>query len=1199
MNQTLNPITLSLTGTSLIEASAGTGKTFNIAALFTRLVLLERLPLDSILVVTFTKAATAELKNRLRSRLNQALALLQGTLPAEQADPILQQLVKLAQQQENDHHILILRLQAAITEFDSAAIYTIHSFCQRVLSDYAFLCQVPFETETTTTDRALLNRFAEDFWRQHINHQSCLAKLVLQYKLTPQKLIEELGSYSSKTELLLRQPNHVDLEKAEQHLQHLWLQLCQQLPTIEITFWQIYPSLNGRNYKKETFETIFAELHQAVINNQPRFSFSKADKLACFAPDTLRTTCKKNHTLPEQDIATMTILAEFGQQLALLKQAETTILLQIQLDCFAYIRNQLAKHRCNSRERSFDDLLTDMGRALSEHNPHAQKLAKILADMWQIALIDECQDTDRLQYQIFKTVFADQNRPLLMVGDPKQAIYRFRGADIHAYLRAANDTPVEQRYTLDINYRSHQALVQSVNHLFQQKQNPFILTGIDYPSVTAKQLQSRLNPPQTAIRICWLHNHINTDPKNNKETIPNKDTLRQRAAECCANDIAELIQKGTKAQLTLDNRPIQAGDIAVLVHTHNEGRLIAQTLKKRGIISVSLGNQSIFRTTEAQIMAALLHFWLQPQQTHYLRFVLGSCFFNWTAEELNILNQNEQQISQWIQWAQNACEHWQQYGIFAALQWFASQAELETTALKLNQERTLTNFWQLAEILASAEQELSTATSLIQWLEHHIHHQPLSNNEDNLLRLESDDALVKIVTMHAAKGLEYPIVYCPFVWDGKNPLETSQNWYILHQNQTQELVAKDLLSEADKNELLLEALSEKLRLYYVAFTRAREQLIIYAAASNELPHNPFSWLLDDSSNQTLADNSLLWKKDQKISTLKKLWQNCLSKASAQCDFSWEEIQSQSMNSVNNIAIDKPHYQALTIPKRKFEYVYYTSFTALSRTSRQKSIFEPEEEQLAPALDRAEILSVDSDTLLKPETELLAFARGINAGLCLHAILEQTEFTQPACLKEANHIAAQLARFGFDPIHTDTMLAMCDAVRQCNLFDQTAIESMPANQRITEMNFMLHMHDFNLHQLQQWFAQPHIGLSTECIQAARELNFNILHSFINGAIDLFGSDQQGRVYIVDYKSNHLGNRLNDYQQQNMDHAIAKHHYYLQALIYSIAAARFLKNRNCLPEQIAVRYLFLRGLNSNNQNGIWQWDISCTDLAPWLD
>lgn len=1201
MNQTLNPLTLPLTGTSLIEASAGTGKTFNIAALFTRLVLLEQLPLEAILVVTFTKAATAELKHRLRDRLNQALALLQQTLSPEEADPVLLQLIDLARQQENET-ALILRLQAAITEFDGAAIYTIHAFCQRVLSDYAFLCQVPFETETTTLESDLLYRFAEDFWRSHVNHDRRLSALVLAHQLTPQKLTDELQRYCTHAHLSLRQPeqNTANLIALEQQLTQLWPTLCQQIPTLTATFWRIHPQLNGTSFNQKTFTTLFHELTQAVATDQPLAPLAKIDKLLQFHADYLPTKCKKGQTLTAEDIHTLAILAEFGQLRISLATAEQSVLLQLQLDCFSYVRQQLTEHRRNSHERSFDDLLTDLDHALSAQNPHAGTLASVLAQTWHIALVDECQDTDPLQYRIFKTIFADQDRPLLMVGDPKQAIYRFRGADIHAYLQAARDTPVQQRYTLTTNYRTHQTLVQSVNHLFSQQPHPFILEGIDFPLVESSRQHSQLTPVQPAITIHWLHQ---SNPSSNPaESLPNKNLLRQRAAECCANQIATLLEQGYRHQLQLNQQPLQAGDIAVLVQTHNEGQLIAKTLKTHSILSVSLNNQSVFASLEAQAMTALLHFWLRPQHTPYLRFILGSPLFHWTAEQLNELNQNETTISQWIQWAIDAHERWQQQGIYSALQWFATQTQLETTALTHHNQRSLTNFWQLAELLADAAQTRPTTHALVQWLDQAIS-QPDTHNEAHQLRLESDEALVKIVTMHAAKGLEYPIVFCPFVWDGKNPLSSQQNWFTVHRPKGLELVAKSLLTQADKDELTLEAMSEKLRLYYVAFTRAREQLILYAAASNDLIHSPFIWLLDNQRH-SWGEMQHFWQqavKKNAIDLLKTAWQNCLATAPASCQFVWQEGEAAAPAVSTAQPACKPHYQALSWSPRPLKRPQYTSFTTLSRTSSQhQPMLELEEEQAAPALDPAEVLTVSSIPIAEaPETELLQFARGIQAGLCLHAILEQTEFNQPQQPEDSNHLAATLARFGFELHYTDAMLLLCDQVRECRLFTDTPIKALPPTQRLAEMNFMLHMHDFNLTQLQQWFAQPHLGLPTECLTAAAKLNFNIVEGFINGAIDLLGEDAQGRVYVVDYKSNHLGNRLADYNQQAMNQAMAQHHYYLQALIYAIATARFLHNQQRLPETIAVRYLFLRGLNSTNQWGIWSWDIPTADLAPWLD
>lgn len=1201
MSQVLNPITMPLQGISLIEASAGTGKTFNIAALFARLILLEQLPIDAILVVTFTKAATAELKTRLRTRLNQALALLQNQLPAEENDPVLQQLIDQARQLSDDAS-LILRLQAAITQFDSAAVYTIHGFCQRILTDYAFLCQTPFDTETSETDPQLLCRFAEDFWRKNISHQTTLSSLAVSRKLTPSKLVQETGNYSSIPNLLIRLPPVSDLSDINHNLQHCWQQLSTQFHAIHQAFWQLHPQLNGSTFRTKSYEEFFLELELALQEPPASCQVPKKilEKLNKFAPDYLTSKAKKNQILDEKLLNTVRLLAELGQLLEQKQAAENSIALQLQIDCFQYVRQCLDEHRRNSHQRSYDDLLADVTMALSPTNPQASTLAAALAQTWQIALVDECQDTDPMQYHIFKTAFAAQHRPLVMVGDPKQAIYRFRGADIHAYLRAAADTPAQQRYTLNTNYRSHQALVQSITQLFTSKDHPFILHGIDYPLINAQAEHSKLrlvDHPHAlaAIKVRWLHENISVSEKGN-EIIPNKDSLRARAAECCAHEIADMINQGLRGELTLGTRALLAGDIAVLVHSHKEGQLIAKALKRCGVISVSLGNQSIFSTSEAEAMAALLRFWLQPQQTQILRFILGGVLFNWTAAQLAQLNLNEHTLNEWIQLALNAREHWQQHGVYTALQWFASQTALESNLLKQRNDRGLTNFWQLAELLAETEQTIPSANALLDWLEQAISN-PQPANDSYLLRLESDEALVKIVTMHASKGLEYPVVFCPFAWDGKEAISNFAQWHRLHQQNHIEMVAQPLLNDNDKTELIEESMAEQLRLYYVAFTRAREQLIIYSAACSSTASNPLAWLLGGEQHHTLAETQNYWQtthKNQLISTLYNQWHTFLAQNTDPAYFSWCEGMAAPATVSVGQNLEHP-YQALNINLQPFNPIRYTSFTSLSQHHHDHHI---EEEQLAPALDQAEILP-NAPTNTEAETPLLAFARGINAGLCMHAILEQTEFSLPANPQDEEAIQNTLLRYGFDSEHTNTMLNLRQAVCHCQLSKQTTLADILPHQRVAEMNFMLHIEDFDILQLRQWLAQPHLNLPDCCVQAAQTLNFTTVNGFINGAIDLIGEDNHGQIYIIDYKSNHLGNRLTDYQQNNMDLAVAKHHYYLQALIYSIACARYLHSQKRLPDMISVRYLFLRGLNSSNHNGIWQWDIATADLKPWLD
>jgi exodeoxyribonuclease V beta subunit len=233
----------------------------------------------------------------------------------------------------------------------------------------------------------------------------------------------------------------------------------------------------------------------------------------------------------------------------------------------------------------------------------------------------------------------------------------------------------------------------------------------------------------------------------------------------------------------------------------------------------------------------------------------------------------------------------------------------------------------------------------------------------------------------------------------------------------------------------------------------------------------------------------------------------------------------------------------------------------------------------------------------PETAILGFARGMNAGVCLHALLENTDFARPAAEQQALY-APLLAQYGFADTPVDSLLPMVDTVRHAPLWPGSSLADIPATQRLPEMGFVLHMHDFALPRLRHWFAQPHIGLPAACVQAAARLDFATVNGFLNGFIDMSCQDRQGRVAVIDYKSNYLGAHLADYHPDAMHQAMAEHHYYLQALIYAIAVARFLHARHALPESIAIRYLFLRGLNQNNHHGIWHWDIATADLADWL-
>ncbi|MDO4641153.1 MAG: exodeoxyribonuclease V subunit beta [Neisseria sp.] len=1190
-----DPLEIPIEGTNLIEASAGTGKTYGIAALFTRMVLLERKSVDSILVVTFTKVATAELKTRLRARLDEALRWLSQTeTERPDIDDFLQGLLDKALVQESSAR-LILRLKAALSQFDNAAIYTIHGFCQRLLRDYAFLCQVPFDMELVDDDESRLLIPAQDFWREHVAHDAAAAQLAFKFNQTPQSVLQNMKPYLGRPVLTYRQPE-ADLAQAVEKQDEIWAKVCERLPELERLFWQIQPALNGKSYKSSTFQNVFAALQAGVQNqclSETEACYQK--NLEKFSPEYLQSKLNKGKTLPDNYVE-LNLLAELIGAVQAKKAAETGAANALQLDFLNYLKAAVAERKKTQRERGYDDLLLDVYEALTE-SPHRKALAAIVARSWPVALIDEFQDTDPLQYEIFRRTFIMNGNPLFLVGDPKQAIYSFRGADIYAYLQAAADA--DHHYTLARNYRSHASLVNSIGWLFRQKQRPFVLNDIHYADVTANRADACLKPLSGALRVRWLNNPDEADVT--------KEALRSRAADYCADEIADALNCAEKGLFEYQGRPVESGDMAVLVRTRNEGNMVGEALKARGIQSVLLQNESVFAGKEAPAMVALLAFWLRPRETEWLRFALGSVLFGKTADELHELNQSEPMLLDYIQAAEAALETWQQKGIYAAMQQFAARYGLESGLLAARNERSLTNYHQILEFLAIEEDEQSRSPeSLYQWLLSQIDAAKggEKTGENKSLRLESDEALVKIVTMHASKGLEYPIVFCPFIWDASQTSRVIGDWTVLHHDGISELVSKEQLSEAEENQVFDEELGERMRLLYVAMTRAKEQLTVYAAYFSESGRNTFAYLLEGGSDarREAVEAAYKEKKGNKIdreggmARLREGWQRAIDNAPSDTDIVLMEGAPEAANHRGWQAPPQP-YGAWVPPARSFEHIRQTSFTGLLR--ELADTHAEAAEVLQPAIDPAETglaSSLSENTDIAAACDIHHFPRGTHAGVCLHELLEHFDFNRPAD-EQGNLVADTLARYGFDEQWRPAASRMLDCTAQTVLFDGISLATLPAAQRLPEMDFILHTADFSPERLKAWFAGQRDALPAECFAAAQQLDFDTVKGFLNGFIDMTCVDGGKTACLIDYKSNYLGADNGAYTPESMNAAMASHHYYLQAMIYAVAAARYFAARGVEMETIHIRYLFLRGLDGGG-HGVWHWSLDKAALQAWL-
>ncbi|MBQ9682428.1 MAG: exodeoxyribonuclease V subunit beta [Neisseriaceae bacterium] len=1169
--QSFDALTMPIDGTSLIEASAGTGKTYGIALLFTRLILLENIKIDKIAVLTFTVAATAELKMRLRSRLidvkNQ---LSNGQFPDNQTldDKNLIQLFNLAKNKDITASILLKNAQDALNNFDQAGIYTIHAFCRSILNEEAFACGVPFslQMQTTDDDNELKQKLAEDFWRQYIANNQLAAFICFNEKITPEKKLDEIKKYISQPKLnkesisfeecigevekaqekLFRLPEikisddliaqiKENFNDKEQDLFYSLQQRIQQIGTnhIEVQFWQIFNRLSGTYYKKPTFVEIFNNL-QKIIQGYP-FNMEKiAEKAHLLLPENFIFTKNKSidNLSPFEDFRLI-------YYFVLSYQNFTQNIGFFLLD---YLDNEITQSKKSSNKRGFNDLLLDVYFSLEN-----KILTKHLSKKYDVLMVDEFQDTDAIQYAIFKQAFIEQGKSVFLVGDPKQAIYRFRGADIYAYLNAKQDA--DHLYSMDTNYRTHEKLVNVCNALFNTN-NAFLNNEIPFFPVQANRKQEYLSGSlkQEILPNALTVFHIDESEKNTA------DEQRQKIAQICANHIARVLN----SRLPYKERCLSSGDIAVLVRSHSEGDIIRKALKNNGIDSVSIRQDSIFAADEARIVYALMKFWLNPATDGSLwRFVQTSDLIGKNIQQIQEYNNNERQVVKDIEYAHFLREKWEKKGLFAAYQAFDERYQISRSLISRQEWRILTNITQLIELLAEEEKNCFGIYALLHFLQQQIA-QP-DSGDNSKLRLESDENLVKIITMHASKGLQYPVVYCPFIFRPHD--EKVQAFEITHQNNHSGcLKHKTQLAEQEiQNDLL----AEQVRLLYVALTRAEEALIVGCGDMAQ----------QNSSINHLLRNSLNISPENKEITQWQMWQD---KCQQNNDLSIQLVdstQSPPETLFRQPATETQHYTAAQLSAINLKQRQFSSFSAWQTQTHN------EENLVVDSVERQV-----SDDLSNENKGINAFPAGTNTGLCWHEMLEEFYFHLPADTQKYL-IINKLEKYALSLDYLNDMVAMCNHTRLAALNHGVSLSQIPF--RLPESQFLLNELHFQPEVVLQYLGDD---LPENICTALRQVQQHTVQGFFNGFIDMLAQDAHGNVYIIDYKSN----KLPSYDLDAMNNAMAQHHYAVQALIYAIATRRMFAIRNIHPTLLHIRYLFLRGLNKDNANGIWAWDIDCNIL-----
>jgi len=1201
----LDVFTCPLDGLRLIEASAGTGKTWNLCGLYLRLLLEKGLDAPQILVVTFTNAATAELRERIRSRLVDVLAYLQRD--ASSADPFVARLVAAVENNAGvDRPQMRMRLEAALHAFDEASVFTIHGFCQRALSDTPFAAGLPFSLEVLHDDRPLRLEAVSDFWRRHVASGAispALADHLAQRGDSPESWAGLLGRQMARSRSRVIWPEELEAQAAAvdtpglaavfEHAGQLWGGDGAK-PTDALLAG--LAALNASSYKEASVRAgARAWTEWFVGGHLFRAPDPEASKARLFTADFIAARKKKNQEPPAHPFfaAADDLLAQHASVMQALHFARLCLLRRMLDEAGAALRRQKRRQRV----QSFDDMLQNVDAALASGD--FPWLAESLRSRYPVALIDEFQDTDPLQYAIFSRIYAAGDAqaagPLFLIGDPKQAIYSFRNADLPTYLAARRHAGTP--FTLRSNQRSTPALLAAYNALFAANPRCFILPGLSYPPVSAgekpRPLLLDLSDPTPAPLRIWLLADEGDQPPMRTDAV-------HRVLAATAYEVARLLNEARAGRITLDQRPLSAGDIALIVRSHAQGRQLREALRRLGIGSVELSQQNVFHTSDAEDLERILHAVLEPSRPSLLMAALATCLLGHDAAAIAALGSDQAGLMQRMVRFTDYRELWLRRGVGVMLRRWLEDEGIARRVLALSDgERHLTNVLHLSELLHQAELEQGAPDALLRWFAGRRR----SDGADEVaqLRLESDQDLVQIVTVHKAKGLEYSVVFCPFLWSGQSNAADRLEGCEYHDDEDRpvidfrpELAPAEAESIRQRRRAARDA--ESMRQIYVALTRAVHRCYLVAGCYSTLAfgrpsltagnRSVLNWLIAGAGMEYAQWLEHRLTAEQINQAWRALAANGAPIALAPLPLGAVALapSTSGAEALGVAAAPGPIIGGWRIDSfTSLQHARDHEAAAIDHDGRTTGEPTAAEWRRAPPSIPRELASDD----------ILRFPRGAAAGDCLHQLFERVDFADarqwPDAIAQtlAAHpqVLADLPAEQSPDLLPRMLQRLLADVLTTPLANGIVLSRIGRAHRLAEMGFTLPAAPLAAQTLNHW-------LQTRAYPVPR-LDFIPLAGYLRGYIDLI-FQHDGRFHIVDWKSNHLGYEPSDYAQDRLALAMAEHGYHLQYLLYTVAVQRYLRQRIADYDYQrhfgSVHYLFVRGVRPQ-----WQTADNTGDSA----
>ena len=1039
-----------LDGAHLVAASAGTGKTYNIQNIYARLIMEKGLRVSQIQVMTFTEAATKELRERLRTVLTDVHTRImtpqEDCKDNDRADKLIE---TSTGGDESKKAAARTAIELALLEFDSAAISTIHGFCSRALARYAFETNTAFSPEIEDSKLADLRQLTRDWWKRR-------------GELEPKEL----------------------------------------LPLLD-------------------FDVIFGYVKELSGKTDWKLDYVDADTPNGF----------------------------------MMMEAMNIV-------------NQYENDRTNRRKQTYDDLLRSMREALN--GPFGDDFAARLREEFHAALIDEFQDTDPVQYDIFLKVFlADKSIPVFFVGDPKQAIYAFRGADIFTYRNAARSLEGSKFY-LDKNFRSTPRLMDAVNAIFRDRDGgyTFMDEQIDYAN---------------DIKADEAKHGLLVDGQEDRQpfrfiAVDGKDDVKWKAL---AQEVVRTLNDY--------NGLISPRDIAILVNKKDNAKTIMEVLRQCNVPCAIQNPGNVFTTADgfgdhktykpSKMMRTIYDVFLAMARNGGRKQVLTALvtpFFGVTPAE--ILSMDENALADWIGKFNDINRIWRQRGLGAALAKMQEHGTRdgigyrERIAAMPNGERMLTDCGQILELAFAAVKQIGPSPDkLVDWLEERVARAEDEDDSDEYAReLESENDAVKIMTMHVSKGLQFPVVFLP---ECNVNLHKNKDGSAIHYHdeENDNGLVFSVLSEksgdaADKAET--EEQQEKLRLLYVAMTRAEKRTV---AMYNGNPNLPLQRLMDNAVNngagKDATDSPIKWIDDYNVE---------------------ETLPTYERFTSNALLLEAEK------PRRVDTRSTKGSYSSISPSMSDDELDDDgKSDNDGRDNDQADNASGD-DGDATGKLPIFQIKGGSNIGSCWHEILEKLPFdANDDAIKELS--GKILLGYGFDPqaaIGGSTVLETTVDMLSKTLDSRISPpDGKPFSLRDVRWNERMSELEFNFSSANAMDSTRRLAevirrhwdsdaSKADFLHAIENWDRKLPKGFMNGFIDLMFL-HDGYYYIVDWKSNILGGNKESFTEDGVRHEMAKHGYFFQYLLYAAVLQRCLKEvlgseYNYERNFGGIRYYFLRGI-----------------------